>query len=78
MNLQADLKWIHKELDKVKDPLFIEAIKRMLEYNKKMTSERITKEQYNLEIEASIAQIKEGNTYTHQEVKERMEEWTKK
>lgn len=78
MNLQADLEWIHKELDKVKDPLFIEAIKRMLQYNKKMTSGRISKEQYNREIEASIAQIEENNTYTHQQVKERMERWKKR
>jgi hypothetical protein len=27
MDLQADLKWIHQELDNVKDPTFIEAIK---------------------------------------------------
>lgn len=77
MDLQADLKWIHKELDKVKDPIFIEAIKSMLIYNKKVTSERISKTQYNQEIEASIAQIEEGNTYTHQQVKERMEKWAK-
>jgi len=35
MDLQSDLKWIHKELDRVKDSLFIETIKSMLMYNKK-------------------------------------------
>ena len=78
MDVQANLKWIHKELDKVKDPTFIAAIKNMLLYNKKMVSERISTAQYNQELDASIAQIKEGNTYTHQQVKERMEEWIKK
>lgn len=78
MDLQADLKWIHKELDKVKDPIFIKAIKSMLKYNKKVTSERISKEQYNQELEVSIAQIKDGNTFTHQQIKERMEQWVEK
>jgi len=42
-----------------------------------VTSKRISKAQYNQEIEAYIAQIEEGNTFTHQQVKERMEKWTK-
>lgn len=78
MDLQADLKWIHKELDKVKDPIFIKAIKSMLKYSKKMTSERISKEQYNQELEVSIAQIEDGKTFTHQQIKERMEQWIEK
>lgn len=77
MDLQADLEWIHKELDKVKDPIFIEAIKNMLKYNKKVSSERISIEQYNLEIDASIAQIESGKTYTHQQMGERIKQWGK-
>ncbi len=67
MDLQSDLKWIHKELDKVEDPLFIEAIKNMLKYNKKVSSHRIFIEQYNREIEASITQIKKVQTFTHRQ-----------
>lgn len=77
MDLRADLEWIHKELDKVKDPVFIEAIKNMLKYNKKVSSERISIEQYNLEIDASIAQIESGKTYTHQQMGERIKQWGK-
>ena len=77
MDLQADLKWIHQELDNVKDPTFIEAIKNMLKYRKKVSSERISIEQYNEEINASIAQIKSGKTYTHQEMGERIKQWGK-
>jgi predicted transcriptional regulator len=77
MNLQADLKWIHQELDKVKDPTFIEAIKNMLEYRKKVSLERISIGQYNEEINASIAQIKSGKTFTHQEMGERIKQWEK-
>jgi hypothetical protein len=42
MGVEADLKWIHNELDQVKDPYFIEAIKNMLEYRKKVSTERIS------------------------------------
>lgn len=77
MDLQTELKWIHKELDKVKDPAFIEAIKNMLIYNKKVSSERISIEQYNKEIDDSIAQIKTNKTFTHQQVGERIKQWGK-
>lgn len=78
MDLQTDLKWIHRELDKVKDPMFIEVIKNMLKYNKKVSSERISIEQYNKEIDASIAQIETGQTYTHQQMEERIKQWGRK
>ena len=77
MDLQAELNWIHRELDKVKDPIFIEAIKNMLKYNNKVSSERISIEQYNKEIDASIAQIASGKTYTHQQIGERIKQWGK-
>lgn len=77
MDLQADLKWIHQELDKVNDPSFIEAIKNMLKYRKKLSSERISIEQYNEEIDASIEQIKIEETYTHQQMGDRIQQWVK-
>tara|TARA_R110002033_G_scaffold170860_1_gene214522 strand:- start:6484 stop:6720 length:237 start_codon:yes stop_codon:yes gene_type:complete len=77
MDLQADLKWIQQELSNVKDPTFIKAIKNMLKYRKKVSSERISVEQYNKEIEASIAQIENGQTYTHEEMGERIKQWGK-
>jgi hypothetical protein len=77
MDLQADLKWIHQELDNVKDPTLIEAIKNMLKYRKKASSERISIEQYNAEMETSIAQMESGKTYTHQQMGERIKQWGK-
>jgi len=77
MDLQGDLKWIHQELENVKDPTFIKAIKNMLKYRRKVSAERINVEQYNEEINTSIAQIESGNTYTHQEMKERIRQWGK-
>jgi predicted transcriptional regulator len=75
MNLQADLNWIHKELDNVKDPELIEAIKEMLKYRKKNTQERISIEQYNKEIEEAERDIENGNYYTQEEVEKMAKEW---
>ena len=57
MDLEADLKWIHQELDNVKDPTFIEAIKNMLKYRKKVSLERIGLDQYNEEINAPLRKV---------------------
>lgn len=75
MSLQADLKWIHKELDNVTDPTFIEAIKSMLKYSKKISSERISIEQYNKEIDEAERDIENGNYYTQEEVEKMAKEW---
>ena len=75
MGVEADLKWIHNELDQVKDPYFIEAIKNMLEYRKKVSTERISIEQYNKEIDEAERDMENGNYYTQEEVEKRAKEW---
>ena len=47
----------------------------MLKYNKKVSSERISIEQYNKELDVSIEQIERGEFYTHKEVGERIKQW---
>jgi len=72
MDLQADIKWISKELKTVKDETLIEAFKNMLKYRtKKIQSERISIEQYNKEIE----RIDNGEFYTQEEVEKMMDKW---
>lgn len=78
MDLQAELKWIHRELDTVEDPSFIKAIKNMLKYHNKESSKRISIEQYNKEIDKSIAQIENGEFYTHEDVGQHIKKWAKK
>ncbi|MBZ9787727.1 hypothetical protein LB456_09680 [Psychroflexus sp. CAK57W] len=77
MDLQADIKWITEEIQTLKDPELVEAFKQMLRFRNKVSSERISIEQYNKEIEASIAQIDKGETYTHKEVGEHIKKWIK-
>ena len=78
MDLQADLKWIHQELDNVKDPTLLEAIKNILKYRKKVSSERISIEQYNKELEASEKEIESGNFYTQEQVRKKASQWGRK
>lgn len=81
MDLQGDIKWIQNELNDVKDPMLIEAFKNLLKYRRraKNTSDgRISIEQYNKEIDESIAQIERGEFYTHKEVGERIKQWGKR
>lgn len=79
MDIKADIKWIQKELKEVKDPTFIEAIKNMLQYRKKVSSgERISVEQYNKELDDAIADIEAGNFHTHEEVKAMIAQWGKR
>ena len=77
MDIKADIKWIQNELKHVKDPALIEAFKNLLQYRKKVSSERIGIEQYNKELDESIAQIERGELYTHEEMGERIKQWRK-
>lgn len=78
MNLQADIKWIVKELQGVQDPDFIKAIKSLLQYLAKKQPEGIGIEQYNREIEEAEKDIEAGNFYTLQEVKKIAGQWGRK
>ena len=73
MDLQADLQWIHKELDNVKDPTLLEAIKNMLKYRTKSTPQTI--EEYNRDIDLAEEDIKSGHVYTQNQIEGLREQW---
>ncbi len=77
MDLQADIKWISQELKTVKDPILIEAFKNMLKYRRSVlqSSERISIEQYNKEIDEANARIDNGEFYTQEEAEKIMDKW---
>ncbi|PCH74720.1 MAG: hypothetical protein COB98_09930 [Flavobacteriaceae bacterium] len=80
MDLQAELKWIHRELDNVTDPTLIEVFKNILKYRKKevQADDNISIEQYNMEIDQSETEIEVGNCYTTDEVRETISKWGRK
>jgi predicted transcriptional regulator len=79
MDLQAEIKWIETALSESNDPTFIKAVKNMIQSMRKvkqsMSTERISVEQYNRELDESIAQIERGEFYTQEEVEKMAEEW---
>ena len=76
MDLQAEIKWIQKELNKVEDETLLNAIKNILKYRvKKTQSERISIEQYNKEIDEAEADIEAGNYYTTDEARKIASQW---
>lgn len=77
MDIKADLKWIQNELKHVKDPVLIEAFKNLLQYRKKVSPERVGIEQYNKELDESIAQIDREEVYAHEEMGSRIKQWGK-
>lgn len=81
MDLQAEIKWIQSELNEVKDPTFIKAIKNMIKYRRKVTAsstERISVEQYNLELDQSEKEIESGHYYTQDQVEKIAGKWGRK
>ncbi|PCE63162.1 hypothetical protein [Sediminicola luteus] len=78
MDLQAELKWIHEEIDKVNDPTLVRAIKAILMQRHKVPGNdvlRETLETYNKEIDRANAEIDKGEYLTHEQVKNLTKEW---
>lgn len=76
MDIQAEINWIHQEIDKVKDPSFVEKLKHLLQSinNTSVDSDA----SYNLDIENALNNIKKGNFYTEGEAKEIAKKWGRK
>ncbi|MBS7253113.1 hypothetical protein [Flavobacterium branchiicola] len=76
MDIQAEINWIHQEIDKVKDPSFVEKLKHLLQSvnNTSVDSDAA----YNLDIENALENIKKGNFYTEEEAKDIAKKWGRK
>ncbi|AXB57201.1 hypothetical protein [Flavobacterium fluviale] len=76
MDIQAEINWIHQEIDKVKDPSFVEKLKHLLQSinNTAIDSDAA----YNLDIENALNNIKKGNFYSEDEAKEIAKKWGRK
>ena len=76
MDIQAELNWIHQEIDKVKDPSFVEKLKTLLQSinNSGIDSDAA----YNLDIENALENIEKGNFHSEDEAKEIAKKWGRK
>ncbi|PBJ12393.1 hypothetical protein [Flavobacterium sp. ACN6] len=76
MDIQAEINWIHQEIDKVKDPSFVEKLKHLLQSINNTAIDSDTA--YNLDIENALDSIKKGDFYTEDEAKEIAKKWGRK
>lgn len=74
MDTQADLNWIHQELDKVKDTSFIEKLKHLLQNFGKAE----TDVDYNVDIDTALKNIADGNFYSEDEARTISKKWGRK
>lgn len=78
MDIQADIHWIQSELNKIKDPNFITAIKSMLKYRESAQAsdwwDEISEEE-KAEIQEGIAQADRGELTPHKQVMDKYKKW---
>ncbi|MDI9310735.1 MAG: hypothetical protein QM535_11010 [Limnohabitans sp.] len=74
MDIQAELKWIHQEIDKVSDPTFLEKLKHLLQNFGKTEDDT----DYNIDIDNALKNIEKGNYYSTQEARELSKKWERK
>ncbi len=77
MDIQAEINWIHQEIDKVKDPTFVEKLKRLLLSTNSTVSET-TNVDYNIDIEKALESIKNGHFHSEVEAREISKKWGRK
>ncbi|HAH55078.1 MAG TPA: hypothetical protein DCM02_07290 [Flavobacterium sp.] len=76
MDIQAEINWIHQEVDKVKDPSFVEKLKRLfISINSSSETSDID---YNIDIEKALESIKNGHFYSENEAIEISKKWGRK
>ncbi|MES2543441.1 MAG: hypothetical protein V4548_01035 [Bacteroidota bacterium] len=76
MDIQAEINWLHQEIDKVKDPSFVAKLKHLL-LSLKSNSDA-SKADYNIDIEKALKSIKDGHFYYEEEAKSISKKWGRK
>lgn len=73
MDMQAEIKWIQAELDKVTDPALIDIFSRLLKNRKKLIDSAL--ETYNRELDEANARIDSGRFITQEDLEREVSEW---
>jgi hypothetical protein len=76
MDIQAEINWIHQEIDKVKDPTIIEKMKHLLRSINSTSEDTVI--EYNFDIDNALESIKDGRFYSEEEAKEISKKWGRK
>lgn len=76
MDIQAEINWIHQEIDKVKDPSFVKKLKHLLQSINSTADE--TNTDYNTDIDNALESIKNGNFHSDEEARSISKKWGRK
>lgn len=63
-------------INQIEDEIFLNALKTIIESKSKAQNDYL--EEYNNELLLAEEEIEKGNFFSHQEVKDKMEQWKKK
>jgi len=76
MDVQTEVKWIEKELLDLKDPIFISAVKKMIQSMKSARQNiSIVQRDQDIFMAEAEADIKSGNLYSIEEARKVVESW---
>jgi hypothetical protein len=73
MDIQAEINWIHQEIDKVKDPSFVDKLKHLLQFENSEKTE--TNIDYNIDIDKALNDINNGNYFDEVEARAISKKW---
>jgi len=73
MDIQAEIKWIQSELNKVSDPSLIEIFVKLLKYRK--TTIQSSLEEYNRELDEANMRIESGKFITQEDLEKEASQW---
>jgi hypothetical protein len=73
MDIVAEKKWIHQEIDKVNDTLFVKKLKHLLEFANSNNLDSI--HEYNQDIDNALENIKNGKFCSQDDAKLISKKW---
>jgi len=65
---QADINWLHEEIDKIKDPRFLEKVKSLFEHRQKR--QPMNFEELETKLQRSEEDIKAGRVHSTESLRE--------
>jgi hypothetical protein len=74
MDIQLERSLLIKEIEQINDSSLLQTLKVMINYGLEKEG-RISKEQYNRELEEAEKRVADGEFFTHEEVKEMAKKW---
>ncbi len=73
MDIQAEIKWIQTELNKVNDPTLVEIFVKLLKYRKSTVETWL--DEYNKELDEANARIESGKFITQEDLEKESSQW---